>query len=34
MVVVPDILKDGAFDATLKDVTYIIHIASPLPRKV
>lgn len=34
MVVVPDILKDGAFDAALKDVTYIIHLASPLAKEV
>jgi nucleoside-diphosphate-sugar epimerase len=34
IVVVPDILKDGAFDAALKDVTYIIHVASPLSKEV
>ena len=28
---VPDILKDDAYDEALKDVTYVIHIASPLP---
>ena len=32
--IVPDILKDGAFDATLKDVTYVIHLASPLAFEV
>ena len=30
-IVVPDITADGAFDEALKDVTYIQHIASPLP---
>lgn len=34
MVVVPDIVKDGAFDSATKDVTYIIHIASPLAKEV
>ncbi|KAL2038141.1 hypothetical protein N7G274_009088 [Stereocaulon virgatum] len=28
---VPDMLADGAFDEAVKDVTYIIHTASPLP---
>jgi len=32
-VVVPDILKDGAYDEALKDVTYILHIASPLAQQ-
>jgi len=31
-VVVPDITVEGAFDSALKDVTYIQHIASPLPK--
>ncbi|KAK9242947.1 hypothetical protein V1506DRAFT_555751 [Lipomyces tetrasporus] len=30
-VIVPDITALGAFDGTLHDVTYIEHIASPLP---
>jgi nucleoside-diphosphate-sugar epimerase len=30
--VVPDIEKSGAFDEAVKDVDYIIHIASPIPR--
>jgi nucleoside-diphosphate-sugar epimerase len=30
-VFVPDMLADGAFDEAVKDVTYIIHTASPLP---
>ncbi|KAF2169107.1 hypothetical protein M409DRAFT_20336 [Zasmidium cellare ATCC 36951] len=29
-VVVPDILAPGAYDAAVKDVKYIIHVASPL----
>jgi nucleoside-diphosphate-sugar epimerase len=33
-VIVPDITVDGAFDAALKDVTYVLHIASPLPAPV
>ncbi|KAL5344293.1 hypothetical protein ACLOAV_010722 [Pseudogymnoascus australis] len=31
VVVVPDITEDGAFDAALAGVTYIEHVASPLP---
>lgn len=31
-VVVPDFLADGAFDDAVKDVKYILHIASPIPR--
>ena len=31
-VVVEDITKDGAFDEAVKDVSYIVHIASPLAR--
>ena len=34
IVVVPDILKEGAFDAALKDVIYVLHIASPLAKQV
>jgi nucleoside-diphosphate-sugar epimerase len=30
-VIVEDITKDGAFDEAVKDVSYIVHIASPLP---
>lgn len=30
-VVVPDFLKDGAFDEAVKDVQYILHVASPVP---
>jgi len=33
IVVVPDILADGAFDAAAKDVDYILHIASPLTER-
>ncbi|KAI9041073.1 putative oxidoreductase [Aspergillus affinis] len=29
--VVPDITVSGAFDASLQDVKYILHVASPLP---
>lgn len=29
--VVPDMATDGAFDDAAKDVTYIVHIASPVP---
>ncbi|KAF1980729.1 NAD(P)-binding protein [Aulographum hederae CBS 113979] len=29
-VVVPDLQSDGAYDDAVKDVTYIIHIASPI----
>jgi nucleoside-diphosphate-sugar epimerase len=32
--IVPDITVDGAFDAALKDVTYVLHVASPLPGAV
>jgi nucleoside-diphosphate-sugar epimerase len=28
---VPDFLADGAFDTAVKDVEYILHLASPLP---
>lgn len=28
---VPDIACDGAYDEAIKDVTYVIHLASPLP---
>jgi nucleoside-diphosphate-sugar epimerase len=31
-VVIPDFLADGAFDESIKDVDYILHIASPIPR--
>jgi len=31
-VVVPDFLVDGAFDEAVKDVKYIIHVASPIPK--
>lgn len=34
LVVVPDITIDGAFDGVLDGVSYIQHIASPLPRPV
>ncbi|CAG9982878.1 unnamed protein product [Clonostachys byssicola] len=30
-VVVPDMSSPGAYDVAVKDVTYIIHVASPLP---
>jgi nucleoside-diphosphate-sugar epimerase len=30
-VFVEDITKDGAFDEAVKDVSYIVHIASPIP---
>jgi nucleoside-diphosphate-sugar epimerase len=30
-VVIPDLIKPGAFDQALKDVEYIFHIASPMP---
>jgi uncharacterized protein YbjT (DUF2867 family) len=33
-VIVPDITTDGAFDSALKDVTGILHVASPLPLPV
>lgn len=32
--IVPDITVDGAYDAVLKDVTYVVHVASPLPTDV
>ena len=31
-VLVPDMLADGAFDDALKGITYVIHVASPLPQ--
>lgn len=31
-VVIPDLLKEGAFDEALEGVTYILHCASPIPR--
>lgn len=34
MAVVPDILKDGAFDNVLNGVKYVIHVASPMGREV
>lgn len=33
-VVVPAITAEGAFDETLEGVTYILHVASPLPKPV
>jgi nucleoside-diphosphate-sugar epimerase len=30
-VIVPDILPEGAFDEAVKDVKYILHVASPIP---
>lgn len=30
-VVVPDLLKDGAYDDVLDGVSYILHCASPIP---
>ena len=30
--IVPDMLADGAFDAALKGITYVIHAASPIPK--
>jgi len=33
IVVVPDIIKEGAFDNAVKDVTYILHVASPLSNR-
>jgi len=32
--IVPDITLDGAFDAVLNEVTYVLHIASPPPSAV
>jgi nucleoside-diphosphate-sugar epimerase len=32
-VIVPDFLKDGAFDIAVSDVRCIIHVASPVPRE-
>ena len=32
--IVPDITVDGAFVDALKDVTYVLHIASPIPSPV
>jgi len=34
LVVVPDIVKDGAFDESVKDVDAILHLASPFTDKV
>ena len=31
LVEVPDLLAEGAFDEAVKDVDYIVHLASPLP---
>lgn len=31
-IIVPDIEEDGAFDEAVKDVDYIVHLASPLGR--
>jgi nucleoside-diphosphate-sugar epimerase len=31
-VVIPDFLVEGAFDDAVKDVDYILHLASPIPR--
>lgn len=28
---VPDITCDGAYDEAIKNITYVIHLASPLP---
>ena len=33
-IVVKDITADGAFDAALDGVSYIAHLASPLPSAV
>lgn len=32
-IIVPNFLADGAFDEAVKGVTYVIHIASPIPGK-
>ena len=32
-VVVPDLMADGAYNEAVKDVNYILHIASPIPLK-
>jgi nucleoside-diphosphate-sugar epimerase len=32
--IVPDITVDHAFDDALKDITYVLHVASPLPSPV
>jgi nucleoside-diphosphate-sugar epimerase len=32
-VVIPDLSVSGAFDSALKDVEYVLHIASPMPGK-
>jgi hypothetical protein len=32
--IVPDITVDGAFVDALKDVTYVLHVASPIPSPV
>jgi len=31
-VVIPDLLAEGVFDEVVKDVDYIVHVASPVPR--
>ena len=30
-VLIPDILADDAYEEALKDVTYVVHVASPIP---
>ena len=34
VILVEDILLEGAFDKALKDVKYVIHVASPLAHQV
>ena len=34
VILVEDILVEGAFDEALKDVKYVLHIASPLAHQV
>jgi hypothetical protein len=34
IVIVKDILEDGAFDEAAKGMDYVLHIASPIPRPV
>ncbi len=34
IVVVPDMTKDDAFLQALQGVTYVLHVASPMPNKV
>ncbi|POR35991.1 Uncharacterized protein TPAR_03805 [Tolypocladium paradoxum] len=29
---VPDVTLPGAFDSAMKDITYVVHVASPIPR--